>query len=233
MAIMWPISREALNKHDVARTSTGALKHYPYEAWRERKRGQAADGLVGRAWLLSRTSEMLSCLAVNTKSVPMIGRDKSYENIGGHGVLAPSIIHRGTRWKSVANFTPQPLFPGRKSLRDPFDTRLGGHRAGLVIVERRKIFFVCVCREFNPNSSIFQPVTFHCRGSYSGCLAPVSWRKLYYFACFVKPWRKMLNLGARTCINFSSDRKRYVEKLAAGFFIFWISVELCNLKKKK
>jgi hypothetical protein len=37
-----------------------------------------------------------------------------------------SLLHLGTRWRLMLSFTHQPLYSERKTLRYPFDRRLGG-----------------------------------------------------------------------------------------------------------
>jgi hypothetical protein len=46
--------------------------------------------------------------------------------VSGSGGIAPLILGFGTWWKWVVSFTPRPLYPQGKSLRDPLDRRLGG-----------------------------------------------------------------------------------------------------------
>jgi hypothetical protein len=45
------------------------------------------------------------------------------------GGIAPRILDLGTRWRSVVSFTPQPLYPQRKSPSYLLDKRLGGSQS--------------------------------------------------------------------------------------------------------
>jgi hypothetical protein len=55
------------------------------------------------------------------------------------GSKAPRILELDTRWSWVVSFTPQPLYPQRKSPSYPFDRRLVGSCTGLDAVVKRKI----------------------------------------------------------------------------------------------
>jgi hypothetical protein len=44
----------------------------------------------------------------------------------GSGFIAPRIFDLGTRWRWVVSFTPQSLYPQRKSFWYPLERRLGG-----------------------------------------------------------------------------------------------------------
>jgi hypothetical protein len=44
----------------------------------------------------------------------------------GEWSYSSTILDFGSRWKKVVSFTPLLLYPRRKSLRYPFDKRLGG-----------------------------------------------------------------------------------------------------------
>jgi hypothetical protein len=74
----------------------------------------------------------------------------------GSGGIAPLIIDPGTRWRWVVGFTPRPLYPQEKSPWYPLDRRLGGPRAVLDAVVKRKI--PSSSRESNPRTPIVQPV---------------------------------------------------------------------------
>jgi len=66
----------------------------------------------------------------------------------GSRCIAPCILDLGTRWKAVVSFTPRPLYPQGESHWYPLDRRLGGPRASLDSVVKRKI--PCPCRDSNP-----------------------------------------------------------------------------------
>jgi hypothetical protein len=54
---------------------------------------------------------------------------KAYEGMLGGGGIAPRILDLDTRWRSVVNFTPRPLYPQGKCPCYPLDRRLGGPRS--------------------------------------------------------------------------------------------------------
>jgi len=45
------------------------------------------------------------------------------------GGIAPRILHLGTRWRWIVNFTPRPLYPVGKSPCYPLDRRLSGSQS--------------------------------------------------------------------------------------------------------
>jgi hypothetical protein len=61
--------------------------------------------------------------AMKTYPVLKAPRHKHLRVSGG---VAPHISVLGGGWRRVVSFTPQPLYPRRKSSRYPLDSRLGG-----------------------------------------------------------------------------------------------------------
>jgi len=62
-----------------------------------------------------------------------------HEGVLGSGCIAPRILGLRTRCRWVVSFTSRPLYPQGKSSCYPLDRRLGGPRAILVMVVKRKI----------------------------------------------------------------------------------------------
>jgi hypothetical protein len=61
----------------------------------------------------------------------------------------------GTRWRVVVIFMPRPLYPQKKSPRNPLYRRLGGPHSRCESCGEETIS--CPCQESNPNSSDVQP----------------------------------------------------------------------------
>jgi hypothetical protein len=65
-----------------------------------------------------------------------------HEDVWGSGGIDPHIVDLGIGWRWVVSFTPLLLYPRGKSPLVPSDRRLGGPRAGLDDVEKRKFLTV-------------------------------------------------------------------------------------------
>jgi hypothetical protein len=85
------------------------------------------------------TNEWLSRMwkeIVKVKFPPMLNYViKHYARKAYRGM---DFLDLGTGWKRLVSFTSRPLYPWGNSPQYPFDRRLGGHRAGLDNVEKRK-----------------------------------------------------------------------------------------------
>jgi len=60
---------------------------------------------------------------------------KTWRKTGG---ITPFILYLGTRWRTVVNFMPQPLFSWERTTRYAQNSRLGGPRSGSEDNKKRK-----------------------------------------------------------------------------------------------
>jgi hypothetical protein len=75
----------------------------------------------------------------------------SMKTYWGNGGIAPRILNLATRLRWVVSFVLRPLYPRGRSLHYPLDRRLGGPKAGLNAVTKRKNLYHCPYRELNPD----------------------------------------------------------------------------------